>query len=182
MSEPSWSPAPARHNSVSLLLVALILAALATLGLLVPSVRAAISREAPPLTAVSMRIEPVASQKLEKCPEVTDARLSRATTAVLGTLQLNAAGVANFRALHWFRGGPADLVRITSTTPNDLDDARAAAPLDKGQVLLASRSGDLLLCGESGPYSASQAAKFYAVFEQASSSSSASSASSSPTK
>jgi hypothetical protein len=166
MSEHPWSPAPARHNSVSLLLGVLIIAALATLGLLVPSVRAAMSSAQPPLTAVSMRIDPIANQEPEDCPELTDARLNRATTAVLGILELDAPGVANFRALHWFRGGPADLVRITSTTPADLDAALVAAHLDKGQVLLASRSGDLLLCGESGPYSAGQAAKFYSVFEQ----------------
>lgn len=159
------SPA-ARHNSVSLLLIALIAAALAILALLVPSVRAAMSREAPPVTAVTMRIAPVSAQTPDDCPELTGARLNRATTAVLGTFQFNSAGVANFTAQHWFRGGPADLVRVTSTTPVDLEQALAAAKLDYGQVLLASRSGEVLLCGETAPYSAGQAAKFYSVFEQ----------------
>lgn len=162
----SSSPQPRPRHPVTPLLLALIAAALATLGLLVPAVRAAISREEPPLTGVSMRIAPLSAQNSDDCPELSDARLNRATTAVLATFTVNQAGVASFTVKEWFRGGPADLVRISSTTPVDLEQALAAAELDKGQVLIASRSSEVLLCGETAPYSASLAAKYYRVFEQ----------------
>ncbi|MEI2779079.1 MAG: hypothetical protein V9G19_24570 [Tetrasphaera sp.] len=162
----STSPLPRPRHSVTPLLVALILASVATLGLLVPSVRAAISREEPPLTGVSMRIAPLSAQQPKDCPELSDARLNRSTTAVLATFTVTQAGVASFTVKEWFRGGPADLVRLSSTSPVDLEQALAAAKLDKGQVLIASRSSEVLLCGESAPYSASLAAKYYRVFEQ----------------
>lgn len=160
------SPPPRPRHSVTPLLVALIVASLVTLGLLVPSMRAAISREEPPLTGVAMRIAPLSTQNPKDCPELSDARLNRATTAVLATFAVNQAGVASFTVKEWFRGGPADLVRISSTTPVDLEQALAAANLDKGQVLIASRSSEVLLCGETAPYSASLAAKYYRVFHQ----------------
>lgn len=158
---------PVRRNG-KWLLAALCVAALAVLALLWPSIADwANGPDKVPLSAVEMNIAVPTKDEVKACPDEIDvATLDRATTAVAATLDNTTGPSATFVADHWFRGGPADRVIIKASTGAELAKALAAAKLDSGRVLIASRSGDVLMCGESGPYAAQLGTRYVQAFGQ----------------
>mgnify|MGYP000571906719 CR=1 FL=1 len=169
MSTPATSAPRPVSNRGKWLLAALCLASLAVLALLIPSIRSALGDEEQqgPLSAVALTIEPLSKTEKKACPkEIREVDLQRATTAVTGVATTSKAGEATFVADHWFKGGPADRVVLTSSDETKLQSALSQAGLTSGRVLIASRSGEVLMCGESGTYSTDLAALYVSAFEQ----------------
>ena len=159
---------PVRRNG-KWLLAALCVAAAAVLALLWPSIDDWVTGpdDGGPLSAVEMTIAVPTAAQLKACPADIDVTaLDRATTAVAATLDNTTGPSATFVADHWFRGGPADRVIIKASTGAELAKALAAAKLDAGRVLIASRSGEVLMCGESGPHDAQRGTRYVHAVEQ----------------
>jgi hypothetical protein len=73
------------------------------------------------------------------------------TIAFRGTLTSLEGGDATFRVGHWFRGGPTDLAKV-STTPAALRPLAESASFSVGGTyLLAAQGGMVTGCGFSGP-------------------------------
>ncbi|CCH72286.1 hypothetical protein [Nostocoides australiense] len=166
----STRPGPesrAVNTSGKWILTAFCLAALAVFALLVPSVREWLARDDDSqLSAIELTISPATSKEVDACAPVSQDALDRATTAVTGTYEGISDGAATFVADHWFRGGPAERVVISSSSSANLDRALEQAQLNTGRVLIASRSGEVLLCGASGPYTSELASFYVQTYEQ----------------
>lgn len=149
-------------------LLALCLAAIAVFGLLWPSIQEWRERtNDSTLSVVDLKIFPLTADAKKECTKADTAALQRATTAVTGTFIGVDGTTATFDADHWYRGGPADRVAITSSSTAKLTEGLKAAGLDGGRVLIASRSGEVLMCGESGPYSDELGALYVTTYGQA---------------
>ena len=149
------------------LLLALVLSALAILALMIPSLRD--WRGAPASTTktvIKLTITPQSAAEVADCSELSPALMEWATSAVAATFNTNGYGVATYTADRWFRGGPADLVEIRSDSAVELDRALSDAGLDSGRVLIASRSGEVQLCGVSAAYSTELGSRYIEVYEQ----------------
>lgn len=155
--------AVSRHGKWFLL--ALCLAAAAVFALLWPSIQDWRDRgDDGQTSAVELTITPLSAKAAKECGKVDTAALQRATTAVTGTYQGLDGNKAIFVADHWYKGGPAEQVQISSSSTASLTSALKAAGLDQGRVLIASRSGEVLMCGESGPYDSTLGALYVTTF------------------
>lgn len=167
MSSAPSLPPRAAHPRAKWFLLALVLAALSVLWLIVPSIQHWRSDADPPQkTVITLTITPQTAADIKACPKLTPERLQRATTALAATMTSNFFGVATFTADHWFRGGPADVVEVRSSSPASLTRALRAAKIDTGRVLIASRSGEVLLCGETAPYTTELASDYVGTYGQ----------------
>ncbi|MFZ1373885.1 MAG: hypothetical protein WBB91_11495 [Nostocoides sp.] len=154
-------------GSAAWVLISLCLAAVAVLGLLWPSIQDWRARsDDSTLSVVQLDITPILRAEAKECPAVTEAALERATTAMTGTLSSTSGRTATFVATHWFRGGPADRVVVTADSSADLALAMGTIGIDTGRVLIASRSGEVLMCGESGAYTTELGALYVRTYEQ----------------
>ena len=148
-------------------LLSLCLAAAAVFALLWPSIQDWRDRsDDTTVSAVELQINSLTATDEKACATIDGTALERATTAVTGTYDGIDGTNAVFIADHWYRGGPADRVLVSSSSTQALSAALKSAGLDTGRVLIASRSGEILMCGESGPYTPELGALYVTTYGQ----------------
>lgn len=90
--------------------------------------------------------------------------LAQQQVAFDGTVTTLADGVVTLTVGHWYAGGPTDLVRVQAP-PDALQELVGAVHFEQGgRYLVSATSGQVTVCGFSGPYSADLAALYDQAF------------------